>query len=122
MQTRLLLIDDDMDQRLLIASFLENNGYEIDTAETIQEATALIQETDYRGFLIDVMMPGGGGLKMLSEIRALSKEPVIVLTAARDDLKEEFLREGANGFCSKQYISTALMPLLSDFVPLIAPR
>lgn len=81
MSERILIVDDDLSISEIIAFNLKNEGYEVDTAISAEEAMeASLQDFDL--ILLDVMMGGMSGYKMAEKIR---KDgiiiPIIFLTA-----------------------------------------
>lgn len=103
---RILLVEDNASNRLLVHDLLEYLGYEVIEAADVQQGrTQLKQEPPPHLVLFDLHVPGGGGEVLLREIRetpTLQKLPVIAVTAfaMRGD-KERFLRMGFNGYLSK---------------------
>ena len=68
-QERILLVDDEESVRSVVAALLERSGYAATTTESVEEATArLQQDPDYDLVLSDIMMPGTDGLTLLDQI------------------------------------------------------
>jgi DNA-binding response OmpR family regulator len=106
----ILLVEDDPDQVFLLSAFLESQGYTVDAVTETRKGLQKYQANDYFCAIIDVMMPDGGAEYILRN--APISHPIIVLTAAREDRKKDFLDLGAYAFCSKQDISRNLNPIL----------
>ncbi|MEW6049806.1 MAG: sigma-54 dependent transcriptional regulator [Candidatus Zixiibacteriota bacterium] len=80
--TRLLMVDDESDQRQLLAGFLSRSGYEITQAGSGEEALERYPGVFAPVALIDMKMPGMTGLELLARLRELNPLiQVIVLTA-----------------------------------------
>ena len=79
---RVLVIDDSEGIRSYVASFLELQGFEVDTAEDGRRALALLESgLAPDAIILDVMMTGLGGLETLRCIREREPEvPVIMLS------------------------------------------
>ena len=92
---RILVVDDDLSLRELLADYLGRLGHEVDGAPDGQAALAVIGETVPDIVLLDVTMPGLNGWQTLTRIRATSSVPVIMLTARGDET--EVLRGFAGG-------------------------
>ena len=60
MATKILVVDDEPDLREILQINLENAGYEVDTAESAEEALQLLSP-HHRLLLLDVMLGGHGG-------------------------------------------------------------
>ena len=84
---KLLLVDDNSDNRLLIITYLKKLNYKVDEAENGQIAVELFQKNKYDVVLMDVQMPIMDGHKATSTIRDWEKKnnkksvPIIALTA-----------------------------------------
>jgi DNA-binding response OmpR family regulator len=102
---RLLVVDDNDDNRDMLARRLRRRGYQVDTARSGAEALDAIDEARYELVLLDVMMPGVNGLEVLQYIRkrySKAQLPVLMATA-RSDSEDvvEALRFGANDYVIK---------------------
>jgi CheY-like chemotaxis protein len=138
---KILLVEDDKDQVFLLTQFLELHGYEVDASMNTNEGLVKYKSLTYFCAIMDVMMPDGGAEYILKSIRNTSstttedinlkdtyntatstKEdsleristPIIILTAAREDRKNDFLLMGAYAFCTKQNITQTLIPILVE--------
>lgn len=70
MSVHILVVDDDRSIRQLLKTCLEYFGCVVDTASNGQEAIVKLAERNYRGVLLDYIMPGGmDGLAVLRLIR-----------------------------------------------------
>ena len=83
---RVLVIDDSEGIRSYVASFLELQGFEVDTAEDGRRALALLDSgLAPDAVVLDVLMTGLGGLETLRGIRERDPEvPVIMLSGHAD--------------------------------------
>lgn len=85
MNNKVLLVDDDAELVGMLAEYLAGEGFEVkgvhDGATGIAEALS----GQYAIAVLDVMMPGKGGVEVLGRIRAESIMPVLMLTAKGDD-------------------------------------
>jgi two-component system KDP operon response regulator KdpE len=104
MVEKILVIDDKPEMSWLLKRALTEEGYEVETAHDGQEG--LRQTHVFRPDLIvlDVMMPGMGGLDMLRRLRQFSDVPVIILTAVNtEDDKVYGLNIGADDYVTKPF-------------------
>ncbi len=86
---RVLLVEDDDDNRELMAEVLAASGCEVLSAATGQEGLRLLSERSVHGVVTDGGMPGMGGLEVARAAKAIAPSvPVIVVTgfAERDDI------------------------------------
>lgn len=80
-ETSILIVDDEADIREILQFNLENEGYNIDLAESAEEALKILTP-NHRLILLDVMMGGMSGFKLADQLRkGGSKTPIIFLTA-----------------------------------------
>jgi CheY-like chemotaxis protein len=81
---RVLVVDDELNIRLFLKTLLETSGYEPHLARNAREGLERAWELKPDLIILDVMMPGEGGLVMyqgLQEDQELKKVPVIMLSA-----------------------------------------
>lgn len=83
--TKVLLIDDDIELTGLLGEYLEEEGFEVETAQDGRFAIAAAAESNVDIIVLDVMMPQINGLDVLQRIRRTSSIPVLMLTAKGDD-------------------------------------
>ena len=77
-----LVIDDEEIMREVLESLLSPEGYRVDLAKTGEEGLARLSDRAYDAFLLDVSMPGIGGLRTLEEILKLDREAVVIMITA----------------------------------------
>lgn len=73
--------DDELNIRQLIQSFLEEEGYEVETFETGDALLEKFKQKPSDLVILDVMMPGTDGLSICNTIRKFSSVPILMLTA-----------------------------------------
>lgn len=84
---RILVVDDELDLCEILKFNLENNGYEVDTANSGEEALEK-DVTSYSLFLLDVMMDDMSGFTLASCLRKIpqaANTPIIFITAKGDE-------------------------------------
>ena len=120
---RLLLVDDNADNRLLVKAYLKKSMYEIDEAENGQIAIELHQKNNYDLILMDVQMPVMDGHKATMKIRDWEKKnkksstPVIALTAHASKVEiDKCTAAGCNSHLSKPIKKNTLLDALNKFV------
>lgn len=86
---RVLIVDDEESTRLLLARMLTDElDVEAQLAGTCEQALRLAGNYAYDAILLDLLMPGVGGLGVLAAIRAASPNattPVIIVSVVSDD-------------------------------------
>jgi two-component system phosphate regulon response regulator PhoB len=107
MAARILVVDDEPDIAALVAYHLARESYRVRTVGSGPEALAALEAEVPDLLLLDVMLPGLGGLDLLREIRRrpeLAHLPVILLTARKEEQdRVAGLREGADDYVPKPF-------------------
>lgn len=85
MNSRVLLVDDDVELVELLRDYLEREGFVVTLAHDGAAGTAAALSGTHDIVVLDVMMPGLTGIQALALIRAKSAAPVVMLTARGDD-------------------------------------
>jgi two-component system OmpR family response regulator/two-component system response regulator CpxR len=85
MSLKVLLVDDDVELVGLLRDYLEREGFGVATAHDGATGVAAGLSGHHDIVVLDVMMPGMSGIQALTQIRAASAVPVIMLTARGDD-------------------------------------
>ena len=106
MAAQILIVDDDPTQRRLMQAVCEKAGYptlQADSGETALSVLQSEQGGDIGMVMLDLRMPGLGGMETLNRIKSLQDDlPVIVLTAQGGiDTVVEAMQNGANDFFVK---------------------
>ena len=102
---RILVVDDEAANRLLIGDLLEANGHEVIGAESARSALQLISKHDFDVLLLDVMMKEMDGFELCSRIREQTGThhlPIIMVTAlANRESRLKGIRAGAVDYLTK---------------------
>lgn len=105
MAYRILVVDDEPDLREILQCNLESAGYEVDTAESAEEALHLLSP-EHNLILLDVMLGGMSGFRMADKLRKELKNqtPIIFLTAkdTENDMLTGF-SAGGDDYISKPF-------------------
>lgn len=110
MNPRILVIDDDKELCNIIKKYLENESYQVSLAHTGSSGLKQMEENEYQLILLDIMLPEISGFSVLSEIRAISNVPVLMLTAKDEESdKIRGLRNGADDYMTKPFSIRELM-------------
>ncbi len=115
--TRVLVVDDEPMNLVIIGEFLAETQFEVDAVESGEAAwQALNGERSFDLVLLDRMMPGIDGIEVLRRIRAesrLSDLPVIMQTAAATPNQvREGLQAGAHYYLTKPFEQGALLAIM----------
>jgi len=102
---KILFAEDERNMRILVADFLEMEGYKVLLAVDGEEALQKFCENpDLSLIILDIMMPRMSGIEVLEEIRERCHIPVIMLTAKSAETDElEGFQCGADEYISKPF-------------------
>jgi DNA-binding response OmpR family regulator len=116
-RSMVLIADDDADILELLHTVLERAGYGPIPASDGEEALRLAREHLPRACILDVVMPGLGGLDVLRALRsqaATSQIPVLMLSASvQNPDVEAVLKAGANDYLTKPFSYAELITRLT---------
>ena len=103
-KAHLLLVDDDTRILSLLSAYLSKKNFLISSARNSTEARSLLNYYEFDLLIIDIMMPGENGLKLLESIRKQTNVPAIFLSA-KGESKDKIsgLEIGADDYLSKPF-------------------
>ncbi len=100
----ILVVDDDREIRELLARFLERNRLRVSVAADANQARKLWTQAHFQLVVLDIMLPGEGGLDLCRWFRAQSDVAVIMLTAMAEDTDRIVgLELGADDYVTKPF-------------------
>ena len=83
---KILVVEDENALREVIVRSLEKERYVVESASSFREASLKINDYDYDCIVLDIMLPGGSGLTLLKELRALRKKDSIMQSARQREM------------------------------------
>ncbi len=108
--SRILVVEDDNDIAFLEKDYLEMNNYEVMVVSNGLEAISTLEKTKFDLVVLDLMLPGMGGLDVCKRIREINDIPVIMVTAKGEVYdKVRGLGLGANDYITKPFDPTELV-------------
>jgi two-component system phosphate regulon sensor histidine kinase PhoR len=112
--TSILVVDDEMGIREGCRRVLAEDGYVIDLAEDGMAGLAKVQEKPYDLILVDLMMPGIGGLDLIKKINEIDPEIIVVIITgyATIETAVEATKRGAYDYLPKPFTPEALSVLV----------
>ncbi|SDH85038.1 response regulator [Roseospirillum parvum] len=100
----LLVVDDDREIRTLLGRFLGQHGFRVSLAAEGREMMRALEEKAIDLVVLDLMMPGEDGLSLCRRVRVDSALPIIMLTAAGEDIDRIVgLEMGADDYLPKPF-------------------
>lgn len=107
---RILVVDDEPQMRRIMLSLLSAQGYEVTAALTGEEALEKVRAEQFDLVLLDVNMPGMGGMEACRELRRGSDIGIIMLTVRDSERdKVDALDAGADDYITKPFGSPELL-------------
>lgn len=105
MALRILVVDDESAQRLIVSEILRDEGHEVESAASGRQAVALLERSDFDLVVTDLMMADGDGLHVLKEGRRLQPELTVLLMTAFGTVSTavEAMKSGAWDFLQKPF-------------------
>lgn len=117
MQPSILVIDDDQELCSIIKKYMDKEGYLVDFVHTGSQGILQVEKNEYQLILLDIMLPEINGFSVLSEIRAISNVPVLMLTAKDDESdKIRGLRDGADDYMTKPFSIKELIARVGSLI------
>jgi DNA-binding NtrC family response regulator len=105
MGMRVLIVDDDKNLAYVLANELSEEGFQVDKAESGTKAMELLEKHDYDVLLLDLTMPGMGGMDVLRRLKTLElpTEVVILTGNATVPTAVEAMKLGAYDYLTKPF-------------------
>jgi two-component system KDP operon response regulator KdpE len=104
-QGKVLIVDDESSLRRVLLMSLAALGLEAEEATNGEQALALLRTDHYDLVLLDIDMPGKGGIETCREIQRLSPRPVVLMLTVRDgeEDKAKAFEAGADDYITKPF-------------------
>jgi two-component system response regulator PilR (NtrC family) len=105
METRILVVDDEISMREFLGILMEREGYRVDLANSAESAVALLQSASYDLVISDVKMPGMDGLALLAQVKKLAPDTAVIMVTAFSTAEHavEAMKLGAYDYIAKPF-------------------
>lgn len=115
---KILIIEDETDLCDVIKSFLEGEKYIVETANDYADGLTKLANYDYDCVLLDIMLPGGTGMQLLTELRAIGKDDSVIIVSAKDSVEDkvEGLELGADDYLAKPFHLAELLARIKTII------
>jgi DNA-binding response OmpR family regulator len=102
---KILIIEDEKELAVNIAAYLSDESYLCEFAETFQQAIDKVSAYQYDCILLDLMLPGGDGLRILESLKKENKQDGVIIISAKDSLQDKIagLQIGADDYLAKPF-------------------
>ncbi len=87
MKEKILVIDDEAGIRSSLRGILEDEAYSVKTADTAEEALALLHRQDFDLILLDIWLPGMNGIEFLKKIKAANENSQVVMISGHGTIE-----------------------------------
>ncbi|HBK80485.1 MAG TPA: two-component system response regulator [Nitrospinae bacterium] len=100
---RILIVDDEVDVLIFLARELRDQDYEVETAPSGEEAIEKIKANRPHLMLLDINMPGMGGLETLKKAKEIDPHLAVVMVTAvaEEDIAKDAIKMGAYDYIQK---------------------
>jgi two-component system OmpR family response regulator len=100
---RVLIVDDELPVRLTVRELLRRAGYDAVAVASSEEALELVQAQPVDLILVDLVMPGIGGIELMRRLQEVAPDTVVIVLTARGSMETaiEALRLGAHDYLAK---------------------
>jgi two-component system response regulator ResD len=103
-QPRILVVDDEERIRRLVRMYLERSGFAVEEAEDGKQALDMALQNPYALIILDLMLPSMDGRDVCTHIRQHRDTPIIMLTAAGDEVSRiQGFELGADDYVVKPF-------------------
>jgi DNA-binding response OmpR family regulator len=113
---RILVVDDEEGIRQLYKEELEEEGYEVELAERGEEALEKISKAKPDLVILDLRMPGMGGLEVLERIREQDKDLPVIICTAYGEYKSDLTTWASDAYIVKSADLTELKGVIKGFL------
>lgn len=102
---KILIVEDEKELAQSISDYLTTQGYLCEFAGNFSQAVEKISGFEYDCVLLDLMLPGGSGLKVLEELKKQNKQDGVIIISAKDSLDDKIkgLEIGADDYLAKPF-------------------
>ena len=102
---KILIIEDEKGMRETLETFFVQQKFVVETAHDFDSGLSKLSVYDYDCILLDIMLPGGSGLDLLTEMKGMNKRESVIIISARDAIDDKVLglELGADDYLPKPF-------------------
>src|ERR1035437_10129415 len=100
---KILVVDDEKIVRESLFHWFQEEGYQVETAEDGETALRIFDKNKYDLLLVDMKMPGMSGLELLTKVKEIDKDTIVILITAFASVPTAIkaLKDGAYDYVTK---------------------
>ena len=116
LKRNILIIDDEKDLCSLLSDAISQNGYQVAIANTKQEGIACLKKAKPDIVFLDLKLPNGDGMDVLSIINKMPVKPIVnIITAyGSDESKEKAEKKGVYSFIDKPFTDETILKCIEQ--------
>lgn len=115
---KLLIIEDEIDIANSISDYFKKTGYVCERASTFAKAIEKIYVYDYDCIILDITLPDGNGLKILSDLKKQNIKTGVIILSAKNSLDDKLngLNIGADDYLTKPFHLSELLARVNAII------
>ncbi len=99
-----LVVEDDREIRAMMQSSLSVEGFEVQTAVSLSEASAMVRHAPPDVLVLDLGLPDGDGIELVHEVRKQHSLPILIVSARHQEAQKiRLLDAGADDYLAKPF-------------------
>jgi DNA-binding response OmpR family regulator len=108
---RVLVVEDETGVREHIVALLKREDYAVDAVDTADDGAYMLKENNYDAVVLDIMLPDGSGLDVLSKFRDTGKAVPVLILSALGGVEDRVsgLDTGADDYLTKPFEPVELL-------------
>lgn len=112
----ILVVEDEELMRSILRKLLENEGYQVLTADNAENALEIFSTTEIALTLTDIRMAGMDGLDLLDKIKTIENEALVIIMTAYSSVDSAIaaLRKGAYDYITKPFVNEDLLQTIKN--------
>ncbi len=118
MSEKILVVEDEELMRSILRQLLENEGYQVLTADRAENALDIFSQNDVAITLTDIKMPGIDGIELLDRLKSVDAEAIVIIMTAYSSIDSAIaaLRKGAYNYITKPFVNEDLLQTVKNAV------
>jgi DNA-binding NtrC family response regulator len=114
--SRILIVDDDENIRKVLTTILEDEGYDVETADTAKAAIEKTERKTYNIALIDIRLPDMEGIELLTKMRTTTPRLRKIIVTGYPTMQNavEAVNKGADAYVLKPFNVEKVLSIIKE--------